>query len=95
MRRDAADALAYGCTGLMGLHWRTDILSPNASALAQAAWDQSWDMADGGAPHVPPVDDFYADWAQANFGRAGRQGVCRDRRQSAAWSPKLVVRPAA
>ena len=42
MRRDAADARTYGCTGLMGLHWRTDILAPNASALAQAAWDQSW-----------------------------------------------------
>jgi hypothetical protein len=42
MRRDAADALALGCTGLMGLHWRTDIISPNVSALAQAAWDQSW-----------------------------------------------------
>jgi hypothetical protein len=42
MRRDAADAADYGCTGLMGLHWRTDILAPNASALAQAAWDQAW-----------------------------------------------------
>jgi hypothetical protein len=42
MRRDAADALACGCTGLMGLHWRTEILSPNISALAQAAWNQSW-----------------------------------------------------
>jgi hypothetical protein len=42
MRRDAADALAYSCTGLMGLHWRTDVLSPNVSALAQAAWDQDW-----------------------------------------------------
>ena len=41
-RRDAADALAGHCTGLMGLHWRTEILSPNVSALAQAAWDQSW-----------------------------------------------------
>jgi hypothetical protein len=41
MRRDAADALAYGCTGLMGLQWRTDVLSPNAAALASAAWDQS------------------------------------------------------
>jgi hypothetical protein len=27
---------------LMGLQWRTDILSPNAAALAQAGWDQSW-----------------------------------------------------
>jgi len=41
MRRDAADALKYGCTGLMGIHWRTRILGPNVSALAQAAWDQS------------------------------------------------------
>jgi hypothetical protein len=23
MRKDAADALAYGCTGLVGIHWRT------------------------------------------------------------------------
>jgi hypothetical protein len=42
MRRDAADAREHGCTGLMGLHWRTEILSPNVSALAQAAWDQRW-----------------------------------------------------
>jgi hypothetical protein len=40
MRRDAADALAYGCTGLMGIHWRTRILGPNISALAHAAWQQ-------------------------------------------------------
>ncbi len=48
MRRDAADALAYGCTGLMGIHWRTRILGPNVSALAMAAWDQSgWNPAPG------------------------------------------------
>ncbi len=41
MRRDAADALRYGCDGLMGIHWRTRILSMNVSALAKAAWDQS------------------------------------------------------
>lgn len=41
MRKDAADALEYGCTGLMGIHWRTRILAPNAAALAQAAWDQT------------------------------------------------------
>ncbi|MEW6741261.1 MAG: malectin domain-containing carbohydrate-binding protein [Planctomycetota bacterium] len=39
MREDAADALRYGCTGLMGIHWRTRILAPNIAALAQAAWD--------------------------------------------------------
>jgi hypothetical protein len=42
MRRDAADARKYGCTGLMGIHWRTRVLGPNVSALAQAAWDQSF-----------------------------------------------------
>jgi hypothetical protein len=69
MRRDAADALAYGCTGLMGLHWRTEILSPNISALAQAAWDQSWNTnAPAPQPRTLPCDDFYADWARANFG---------------------------
>ena len=46
MRKDAADALAYGCTGLLGIHWRTRILGPNVSALAQAAWDQHrWNPA--------------------------------------------------
>ena len=40
IRRDAADALSYGCTGLLGIHWRTKILAPNVAALAQAAWSQ-------------------------------------------------------
>ena len=40
MRKDAADALRYGCTGLMGIHWRTRILDPNVTALARAAWNQ-------------------------------------------------------
>ena len=41
MRRDAADAYKYGCNGLMGIHWRTRVLSPNILALAYAAWNQS------------------------------------------------------
>ncbi len=46
MRRDAADAFKYGCTGLIGIHWRTRILGPNFSSLAKAAWDQSrWNKA--------------------------------------------------
>jgi hypothetical protein len=44
MRRDAADALRYGCDGLLGIHWRTRILSANVLALARAAWDQSWNL---------------------------------------------------
>jgi len=73
MRRDAADALKYGCTGLMGIHWRTRILAPNVSALAKAAWDQSgWKgeakAAADGKSQFSPVEDFYADWARAEFG---------------------------
>ncbi len=80
MRRDARDALAYGCDGLMGIHWRTRSLGPNVSALAQAAWDQSgWPEkgARGDAylaesnklPQHPFADDFYADWAVHEFGQ--------------------------
>jgi len=54
MRRDAADALAYGCTGLMGIHWRTRILGPNVSALAHAAWRQKDWNPDFGKKFEPP-----------------------------------------
>lgn len=40
MRADAVDAFRYGCSGLLGIHWRTRILAPNVSALAAAAWEQ-------------------------------------------------------
>jgi len=39
MRADAADALAYGCTGFIGIHWRTKTLQSTVSALAQAGWE--------------------------------------------------------
>ncbi len=65
MRKDAADALAYGCDGLLGIHWRTMILGPNVSALAKAAWDQDYDLKEGrDAENI----DFYIDWAVASFG---------------------------
>ena len=54
MRRDAADALAYGCTGLLGIHWRTRILGPNVSALAHAAWEQKKWNPDFGRKTKPP-----------------------------------------
>ena len=47
MRRDAADAYAYGCNGYFGIHWRTRVLSMNASALAKAAWEQPWNPEKG------------------------------------------------
>ena len=42
MRYDAADAKRLGCDGLLGIHWRTKAMMLNVSALASAAWDQSW-----------------------------------------------------
>ena len=80
MRRDAADARKYGCTGLMGIHWRTRILGPNVSALAHAAWDQTgWQgraSADSaGTLRYAPVDDFYADWARAEFGAEAAEPI--------------------
>jgi len=54
MRRDAADALAYGCTGLMGIHWRTRVLGPNVSALARAGWEQKdWNPDFGKKVELP------------------------------------------
>jgi len=53
MRRDAADALEYGCTGLLGIHWRTRILGPNVAALAHAAWHQCGWNPDFGSPRLP------------------------------------------
>lgn len=54
MRKDAADALRYGCTGLLGIHWRTRVLGPNVSALAQAAWDQrGWSKPEAAPPPEP------------------------------------------
>jgi len=82
MRRDAADAFAYGCTGLIGIHWRTRVLGPNISALAQAAWRQEeWNPWHGkrltpeqavARSKIPERDlpslNFYRDWAEASFG---------------------------
>jgi hypothetical protein len=80
-RRDAADAAAYGCTGLLGIHWRTKSLAPNFASLAQAAWDQKpWNPNPGkrvnrdavvrvnGNARDFAVEDFYRDWVRSQFG---------------------------
>ena len=53
VRRDAADALAYGCSALIGLHWRTATIAPAFSSLAQSAWEQPWNQ-DIGRPYSAP-----------------------------------------
>ncbi|RPH99909.1 MAG: hypothetical protein EHM72_10685 [Calditrichaeota bacterium] len=71
VRQDAVDALTYGCTGFMGIHWRTEILSPALSAVAQAGWTfGDWQGAGNHNTRDLPVDDFYHDWATAHFGDA-------------------------
>jgi len=64
MRRDAYDALRYGCDGLMGIHWRTRALGPNIGALAQAAWDQgAWAQAYKSAASRPSQPEPLVRWA--------------------------------
>lgn len=67
MRRDAADARRYGCDGLLGIHWRTRILAPNAAALAQAAWQQDAWNPDAVAPIEAPRSDGAVGGAVAAF----------------------------
>jgi hypothetical protein len=81
MRRDAADALAYGCTGLIGIHWRTRVIGPTLSALSQAAWAQkSWNP-DFGKPLDPPkvlTTDVHVGGSTANHGRQAIVGTDDD-----------------
>jgi hypothetical protein len=73
-RKDAADALAAGCEGLMGLHWRTAEIAPNIAALAQAAWRIETQTPApvgrrlGNAGRGLDSSDFWRDWAQNMFG---------------------------
>jgi hypothetical protein len=61
MRKDAVDALAYGCDGLLGIHWRTRALSPNIAALAAAAWSQEpWANSLSPAWEEGPLNGVYA-----------------------------------
>jgi len=65
MRADAADAKKYGCTGLLGIHWRTRVVSMNVVALAQAGWEQPWA---GIEKEIPPEVSFGAqDGKTASF----------------------------
>jgi len=70
LRRDAADALGYGCTGLMGIHWRTKVLGPNVAALADAGWKQRTWNHDFGRPIVLPEPkrvDIHVGGSVANY----------------------------
>jgi len=73
MRRDAADALRYGCDGLIGIHWRTRILSANVLALARAAWAQNWNTLPGRvADDIGPITGQYVAFKDREIAGAGR-----------------------
>ena len=69
-RQDAVDARRYGCTGLMGLIWRTRILGPNIAALAQAGWEQPWDSSDRSQQNPEPAKDEALGGKFANYAGA-------------------------
>ena len=73
MRRDAADARKYGCTGLMGIHWRTRILGPERlrpgqGRLGPNRLEGEETLSTDGKLRYQPIADFYADWARSEFG---------------------------
>ena len=51
------DAKRYGCTGLLGIHWRTRALSPQISAMARKSWNSKLKS-----------EAFWESWAEAQFG---------------------------
>jgi len=82
MRKDALDALTFGCDGLLGIHWRTRVLGPTVSALARAAWDQKpWaqpafvpEQAEG------PLNGVFVAVTDSPVNRAAAQAAYRDYR---------------
>ena len=70
VRKDALDAYKYGCDGLMGIHWRTMVLSPAFKALTDAGWNtDSYNIPVASEDRDYPVDDLYYDWADKWFGQ--------------------------
>ena len=84
VRQDAAAAKRFGCTGLMGIHWRMKVISPSLSMLANSGWNvdeslvASRDVIGSEGIVAPQIhkqrgqaaDDFYEDWCRAQFGPA-------------------------
>jgi hypothetical protein len=79
MRRDAADALRYGCDGLFGIHWRTRMLSANVLALARAAWDQSWNtLPKNLSDEVGPITGQYVAFKDKPISSTKEQAIYQD-----------------
>jgi hypothetical protein len=80
MRRDAADALRYGCDGLLGIHWRTRILSANTLALARAAWNQKpWNtLATNLGDEPGPITGQFAAFPGKTIAGTSEAAIYRD-----------------
>jgi hypothetical protein len=75
MRYDAYEARRLGCTGLIGIHWRTEAIAPNITALADAAWDQGWVPPGTDTTRIPPggpMTDPASDGEGLNHPRIAR-----------------------
>jgi len=80
MRKDAVDALAYGCDGLLAIHWRTRILAPNILALAWAAWDQNqWGKSAAASGEAEgPINGVYVSYPERAITGTTEEPVYRD-----------------
>ena len=69
---DTEAALRKECHGLIAKHWRTRILSPNAGAMRDLAWNYGTTSAPPSRDFVRNKDswrdDFYRRWAVSQFG---------------------------
>lgn len=72
--KDGVDAYKYGCTGFMGIHWRTQILSPAFMALSYAGWNAGQlNMPEPDTMRDYPPDALYLHWAGIQFGQNAAQ----------------------
>jgi len=79
MRKDAVDALAYGCDGLLGIHWRTRALAPNIGALAAAAWNQEpWGKSLSSIQEEGPVNGVYVSFPGKDVAGTKEQALYQD-----------------
>ncbi len=71
----ANEASAMGIDGLMGLHWRTEEVSPQFSALASVAWDITGLDEYSSHPNVISSRnnsyEFWLDFVSVEFGLVG------------------------
>lgn len=68
---NSADALRYGCEGMLAIHWRTSAIAPNIAALAAAGWgfeDTGSSPAGAAGGKRSATDVFWTEWGRGMFG---------------------------